>query len=168
MRLLLRFRWKPAAARRTSVPWGVLFCLVSSCLHKTRFWKARSYQTAACSTVEGVGTCTKQNVLPVPRPNFEGEAGLIPYRRPMCPPGWQERPWPSQPQLKVQRGGAGRGFSTLPVLLLLYMLATLTPSELVRAIGDTQAAVSWQKPTGRWCISSVDYHCWEDGVDFQQ
>lgn len=156
--MLLRFRWKPAAARRTSVP-CVLFCLVSSCLHKTRLWKARSYQTAACSTVEGVGTCTKQNVLPVPQPNSEGAAGLIPYRRPVCPPGRQKRPWPCEPQLKVQCGGAGRAFSTLPVMLLLYMVATLTPSELLRAMGNTQAAVSWQKPTGRCCISSVDYHC---------
>lgn len=124
MRLLLRLRWKPAAAR-TSVPRGVLFCLVSSCLHKTRLRKAWSHQTAACSTVEGVGTCTKQNVLPVPRPNSEGEAGLIPYRRSLCPPGWQKRPQPSQPQLKVQRGGAGRGgLNTACHVVLLYVSHT--------------------------------------------
>lgn len=164
MRLLLRLRWKPAAAR-TSVPRGVLFCLVSSCLHKTRLRKAWSYQTAACSTVEGVGTCTKQKVLPVPRPNSEGEAGLIPYRRSLCPPGWQKSPQPSQPQLKVQRGGAGRGVSIPPVMLFFYMLATLTLSELVRLWGNTQAAVSWQAPTWRCCVRPVDT---KDRVEFRQ
>lgn len=82
-------------------------------------------------------------------------------------PTWlaEESPAFSATAEGAARWGGEGGVSTPPVMLLFYMLATLTLSELVRLWGNTQAAVSWQAPTWRCCVSPVDT---KDRVEFRQ